>query len=394
MTRNLIGFTPRGFQGALLTMTPANTVSEMSIVEPTVARLQVQILALLLALTIPQIPPHFFALQGLGLSDGGSNNSGDDGGANGASPGGHKGGGGAAAVAGGVGAGGVAASKGCRATEEVVKDASEAGGSASVEEAMLARSAGYARFGVAATGGDVVSKEADLLAIGPIISKTPVTANMTSLEVRTKWLADPEFRAKAIAQVAERDPESLAGLADTSTGGVNSLRSLSTLYDRVDPLIPERDAIAVALEDEQHISHLPLDQSKAEEIKDAFRVRLTTIVNEAVEALPANAVQPTEAQLRAALVKALKPEPKWSYSFDAVSGKLVMKLRLSHGEVSAEQNLYKITRKAIYLTAVGTGVLNKDEVVHLAKTYFAKKPKKVETASERRTSSVAIDNRL
>jgi len=331
------------------------------------------------------------AFQKLDLSVGKSLETGGQGSP--ASSGDPKGGGngaGKAIVAGtGVVGAGAVASRGCRAAEDVEQvgarigavgaGAKEAEGLAALERGAALEGAATSRAalsGAAVVGGDFGEKAMYLDAIGSSIAKTSVGSDLSPLQMEIKWGTEPSFRAEAINELAETDPEALTAFAKgakTNDGVV--LKPVAHLYNELDPLVHEDDAIALAIQDDRGAvpDHTRLSPDANLDDADAqYQDRIRGIVSEVLDNLPQGAEQPTNAQLRAALTKALKPDPKWSYSFNVQSGKLTIKMRTAGGEISGEPNIYAIARRALFLTGLGTGITNRDEVVRVAKKYFAK----------------------
>jgi len=218
-------------------------------------------------------------------------------------------------------------------------------------------------------GGDAAEKAKYLESIGPYIARNPSTRNLTAFEIESNWIFEPRFRANAINQLAENEPEELAvfGKGSQAEGG-GFLKPIEGLFTDVDPLVRRDDAIEVSILDDKKalpVSHMPKNYVNGE-----FEGRIKQIVSEALDNLPPGTKQPTNAELKAAITKALKPDPKWHYSFNAQSGNLTLRMSTVHGEITAEPNVYKIVRRVLYLTGIGTSIQNKDEIVRLAKKYF------------------------
>jgi hypothetical protein len=293
-------------------------------------------------------------------------------------------GGGAAAAGGAAALGGAAAIKvaesGCsRGATELIESSERSGSKALVRGAETARLGESARFGetlAAKEGrfafggalggsGDILEKQASLRAVREAIEHTPAGSKLHGLELDTDWDTNPKFRAQAISELAEHDPEALA-----------NLKVHSDLFNTLDPLIHENDAIAVVVKDEHIVwSGGTAKVSKSQPVaygpaKQELQEKLQVIVKQVLDEMPSSAQQPSDVELKNAISKALEPQPKGSYSFNVASGKLTLKIQTPRGQIEGEVNAYRIIRKTIYLVGVGAGVTNRDDIVQLAKKYF------------------------
>jgi hypothetical protein len=258
-----------------------------------------------------------------------------------------------------------------RAEDEasVEKDVEEAREYASRSQGA---NAAIATGGAESTGviGNIVAKEHDLALLGEDVFDVPTTKTDGAWSLRYNWATDPAYRTTIIREIAEEHPEALGRLADRS--------AVAKSFDRLDPLVKRQDAIdQLVEEDEVYSTHSTVADNSTPvaditNVQTEIHKQIEKIVSEVLDDLPRGITQPTDAQLKIALKKALKPDPKFTYEMNVQTGKLAVKLNIGNGQISGEPNIYSICKKTFFLSSVvGGGVgMNKKGIVLFAKKYF------------------------
>ena len=227
-----------------------------------------------------------------------------------------------------------------------------------------------------AYGADVVVKERYFEVLESPISKTRAAANMSKSQLQQTWNSNPQFRIEAVGQVAERAPDALGALADEPRSPGHRLSHVGQRLANPnsysdEPLVSKNEVISTMVADSSKDISLhsgaAMNPTGIAEARKAFKEKLENIVGQVLEDLPKDIAEPTDAQLKAAISKALKREPNWTYSFDGESGKLTFKWKFGNGEFSQPIPIYKI----LYISGIGTSITKKDDLVRLAKAYFA-----------------------
>jgi hypothetical protein len=258
-----------------------------------------------------------------------------------------------------------------KAVEAAVKDALEAGRVAGAQKAITSVNTSKILPEELGNSGSVVAKREvasqgqTLREIESSVSETKVASQMSETELRNSWNRDPNFRVEAIVQIAESDPSALGALAKESAQAPTFAKGA---------VASRSETISTLVADRENSLSLSSSTALAPAERKALNDRLVNIVGKVLDDLPKDIAEPTDAQLKSAIEKALKPDPKWSYSFDAETGKLTFKIKTSKGGDVATPpvKVYSLVRQLLYVSGIGTTITSKDDLVRLAKAYFAK----------------------
>jgi len=170
---------------------------------------------------------------------------------------------------------------------------------------------------------------------------------LTSEQVLSRWQTDAEFRPKTLEEIS-------AKYLDFDDPLLRYRIHLPTQLQRM------RADIAAVIDSEPIILYdangRPIAKSLENglEANAVYREKAVDIFEEVMQQIPPSKYK-SDAELRSALQKVFESQRRAEYSFDVSTGKLKLKFKTKHGEITGEVNAYSIAKKVAATSLSGWG---------------------------------------